>query len=317
MDSNKKLGLRWPLVMGYLGIVMIMLACAAVGVGSANVEQGTLQVDNGVVEVVDDNGDWVPVAGDSTFELTAPLENMDPWTVAGQTLETNQATQIEDGLQVGDLVHVHGIILEDGTWLAYSIELAEEPADHIIILIGVVNSVDPWVVNEIELNVTDATDIQGDITVGMLVRVEILLQPDGTWEVLSIAPLGDITEVPECATVIATVIAINGDQVQFLGWPSITLGDDVVIEDGGNIVTLSPNQNVIVVVCPSDEGQIVIVQIIIINITPGEDVETPAEGEKVLVCHKPNSKKGGKTLSISSSAVPAHLGHGDTLGACP
>jgi len=35
------------------------------------------------------------------------------------------------------------------------------------------------------------------------------------------------------------------------------------------------------------------------------------------VCHKPDNKKGGNTLSISSSAVPAHLGHGDTLGACP
>ena len=32
--------------------------------------------------------------------------------------------------------------------------------------------------------------------------------------------------------------------------------------------------------------------------------------EKVLVCHN------GHTISISSSAVPAHLRHGDTLGAC-
>ncbi len=317
MGTNNKLGLRWPLIVGYLGIVMLMLACAAIGVGSANIEQGTLQVDNGVVEIVDENGDWMPVAGDSTFELTAELESMDPWTVAGQTLETNESTQIEDGLQVGDLVHVRGLILDDGTWVAYSIELAEAETEPIIILIGVVSSVDPWVVNGITLTVTETTIIQGTITVGMLVRVEILLLPDGTWQVLSIAPLGDITEVPECATVIATVVAVNGNEVQFLGWPPITLGDDVVIEGEGGAVTLSPNQTVIVVVCPSDEGQIVIVQIIIIIITPGEDVGTPVEGEKVLVCHKPNSKKGGKTLSISSSAVPAHLGHGDTLGPCP
>jgi hypothetical protein len=318
MDTNNKLGLRWPMIVGYLGIVMLMLACAAIGVGSASVEQGTLQVDNGEVEIVDENGDWVPVAGDSTFELTAELESMDPWTVAGQMLETNESTQIDDGLQVGDLVHVRGLILDDGTWVAYSIELAEAETEPIIILIGVVSSVDPWVVNGITLTVTETTNIQGTITVGMLVRVEILLLPDGTWQVLSIAPLGDITEVPECATVIATVVAVNGNQVQFLGWPSITLGDDVVIEGEGGAVTLSPNQTVIVVVCPSDEGQIVIVQIIIIVVNPpGEDVGTPVDGEKVLVCHKPNSKKGGKTLSISSSAVPAHLGHGDTLGACP
>ena len=322
MDGNNKLSPRWLLILGQLGIVMLMLACATIGLGTASVDGGTLQVDNGVVEIVDDNGDQLPVAGDSTFDLTVALESLDPWTVAGQTLETNESTDIEDGLQVGDMVHVRGLILDDGTWLAYSIERAEEETQPTIVIIGVVSSVDPWIVNGITLNVTETTNIQGTITVGMLVRVEILLLPDGTWQVLSIAPLGDLTEVPECATVIATVVSVNGNQVQFLGWPSLTLDEDVVIEESEDdgeqgVATLTPGQEVIVVVCPSDEGQVVIVQIIIINITPDDDVETPVEGEKVLVCHKPDNKKGGNTLSISSSAVPAHLGHGDTLGACP
>jgi hypothetical protein len=34
--------------------------------------------------------------------------------------------------------------------------------------------------------------------------------------------------------------------------------------------------------------------------------------EKVIICHK-----GRLTLSIAKAAVPAHLKHGDTLGACP
>jgi hypothetical protein len=82
-------------------------------------------------------------------------------------------------------------------------------------------------------------------------------------------------------------------------------------EDG----TLTANQVVLVVVCTSGEGQIVIINIIIVN--TGIEVETPGEGggEKVLVCHKPG--KNQHTLSISASAVPAHLGHGDTLGPCP
>jgi hypothetical protein len=318
MDTNNKLGPRWLLIVGQLGVVMLMLACATIGLGTASVEAGTLQVDNGVVEILDENGDSVPVAGASTFELTAALESLDPWTVAGRALETNTSTDIEDGLQVGDMVHVRGLILDDGTWVASSIERAEEEETQpTIVIIGVVSSVDPWIVNGITLNVTETTDIQGDITVGMLVRIEILLLPDGTWQVLSIAPLGDLTEVPECATVIATVVAVNGDQVQFLGWPSVTLDEDVVIEGEDGAITLSPDQKVIAVVCPSEDGQIVIVQIIIINITPDDDGEAPAEGEKALVCHKPHNKKGGKTLSISTSAVPAHLGHGDTLGACP
>jgi len=59
----------------------------------------------------------------------------------------------------------------------------------------------------------------------------------------------------------------------------------------------------------------VITEIIVLG--PSE-AETPVagKGEKVLICHKPD-KKGGHTLSIPSSAVPAHLAHGDKLGQCP
>lgn len=35
------------------------------------------------------------------------------------------------------------------------------------------------------------------------------------------------------------------------------------------------------------------------------------ETKKVTICHK------GKTITISRSALPAHLRHGDTVGACP
>jgi hypothetical protein len=256
--------------------------------------------------------------GESAFELTGEVEDKDPWKVAGITIETREWTQIEDGIGTGDLVRVQGRILEDGTWLAYSIELVEEGegVNPIIILIGRVISVDPWVVNGFPLNVTADTDIQGTITPGMIVRVEILLLPDGTWQVLSIAPLGDFAEIPGCSTVVATVVSVNGNEVQFLGWPSITLSEDVTIESEAD-GTLTANQVVLVVVCTSGEGQIVIINIIIVN--TDIEVEPPAEGGgeggKVLVCHKPG--KNAHTLSISASAVPAHLGHGDTLGPCP
>ena len=321
MNMKNKLVPRWQLIVGYLGILAMMLACMNIGVGAGsgtgtpNSDEVLIHLEDGVVKVQDDNGDWTPVAGDSAFDVTAPLESMDPWKVAGMTLETNDSTQIEEGLQVGDLVRVRGTILEDGTWLANSIARAEEQVDPIIILIGRVDSVDPWVVNGIQLNVTADTDIQATITPGMFVRVEILLSPDGTWEVLSIAPLGEFEENPDCGTVVATVVSVEGNKIQLSGWPIITLGEDIQIEGGEG--TLSPNQVVLVVICPSGEGQIVIIQIIIINI---DDNGTPDEGgeggEKVLICHKPD-KKGGHTISVSSSAVPAHLGHGDKLGPCP
>jgi len=332
MKTNKRSNLRWPLLLGYLGIVSLMMACMGIAVGSSSVEQGLLQLNDGNVEIKDENGDWVPMAGTSSFDLVGALENTDPWTVAGKTFETNESTQIEDGLAVGDLVRVRGMVQDDDKWLAYSIEKADEQAGQTIVLIGKVTSVDPWVVNGITLNVTDTTVIDGEITTGMLVRAEILLLEDGTWEVVSISPLNDLPPTSGCATVIATVVSVNGNEVQFLGWPTtVTVEDKTKTddddenndddqgedEDGENnvvLATLQPGQQVLVVVCASKDGQLVIVNI---NIIDNDDDNEGNGGDKVLVCHKPDKKKGGHTLSISSSAVPAHLGHGDTLGACP
>jgi hypothetical protein len=339
MRTNNKSVFRWSRLAGYLGTIFVILSCSVFS-GAQPSDDGLLRLDNNVVEVKDDSGDWVPVGG-ATVELVGELESTDPWTVAGTTFETRETTQIEAGLEVGDLVKVRGVVVEDDTWVAYSIELAEEQTDPIIILIGTVDSIDPWVVNGITLTVTDETDIQGEITAGMVVRVEILLVSDGTWEVLSIAPLGEPTEISGCATVVATILSVNGNEIQFLGWPTaITLQEDDQSqgneensntedgeengndngEDNGRIdgEELAPNQVVLAVICVADDGQIVIVQIVVLNVDIDNDNDgnTSENGEKVLVCHKPD-KKGGHTLSISSSAVPAHLGHGDTLGACP
>jgi len=351
MKTHKTSARPWHLLVSCLAILSLTMACAGVTLGSTS--DDALQIEDGVVQVKDENGDWTPVAGAATFELVGELTSTDPWTVAGKTFETNESTQIADGLQTGDLVRVQGAVLEDDTWVAYSIQPAEEQTDPTIVLIGVVDSVDPWVVNGIELNVTDTTDIQGDITPGTIVRVEILLLDDGTWEVLSIAPLGNSTGTPGCATVIATVVSVNGNQIQFLGWPiTITLQtttsneneeNDTEVENanendneneqgenesedndeendndtGDNGTTIEPGQVVQAVVCVSEDGTLVIVSIIVLNTDDGDN-GGPGEGqEKVLVCHKPNSKKGGHTLSIAKPAVPAHLGHGDTLGPCP
>ena len=323
MRTNLKT-LRWGLIAGYLGMTLSMLACMAIGLGTSNEDSGTLQIKDGSVEVKGQNGEWMPVASASTFELVGTLKSMNPWVVAATTLETNESTKIEEGLQVGDLVRVKGTVLEDSKWLAYSIERAEEQTNpsSTVVFIGKVTSTDPWVVNGITLNVTPDTVINGTITAGMLVRVEVLLLEDGTWEVISITPLGDFTEVDKCVTVAATIASVSTDQIQFVGWPSMPLRPDVKIEaengdeQQGN-VTLSPNQNVLVVLCPSDDNQIVITQIIVIALNPPDEGgnEPSSGGEKVLVCHKPN--KNAHTLSLPPSAVPAHLAHGDKLGPCP
>jgi hypothetical protein len=60
-------------------------------------------------------------------------------------------------------------------------------------------------------------------------------------------------------------------------------------------------------------NQFVITMITALN---DEDNDENNGGQKVLICHKPD-KKGGHTISVSSSAVPAHMAHGDKMGACP
>ena len=324
MSNRSKSGIRWLMLASYIWILLLLVACMAVGLGASAVQTGILQVNNGTVMVHDQNGNAQPLAGTSSFDLVGKLENTDPWTVAGKALTTNESTQIAQGLKVGDLVRVRGAALENGTWLAYSIQPAGDQPDQTITLIGKVTSVNPWVVNGITLNVTNDTVIHGNIQPGMLVRVDILLQEDGTWQVVSISPLGDIPAISGCATVTATITIVNGDQIQFLGWPTpVTVKIGTAASDGNDnqngdenvdISTLKPGQQILVVVCV-DNNQLVITQIIVLHENNEDNNETEGGG-KVLVCHKP-SKKGGHTLSISSSAVPAHLGHGDTLGPCP
>jgi hypothetical protein len=312
---------RWQLLLGSLGILATMLACAAIGVGSDSVastpasEEIALQFDNGVIEVRGETGDWAPVAGVSSFDLTAELESLDPWRVSGTDITANESTEIEANLQAGDPVRVRGFILDDGAWLAHSIERADEQVDPIITLIGRADSVDPWVVNGIQLNVTGETEVQGVISPGTFVSVEILLLPDGTWEALSIVPLGNFDGEAECETVVARVTSVDGNVIQLEGWPAITLDEDIeIVNEADGEDRLDPNQKVLVVVCPSGESQVIIVRIIVLNNL--EDGTAEEGGEKVLICHKPE-KKGGHTISISSSAVPAHLAHGDTEGPCP
>lgn len=328
MNLKLKATIRWSLAIECVGMGVILLACAmsndvpvtAIATATATAttvptEQPVLRLEDGAVKVQGENDHWIPVTGESTFELIGDLESTDPWMVARNTFAVRDSTQIAEGLKALDLVQVKGIILQDGTWLANSIEPAEEQIDPALILIGRVNSVDPWMVTGISLNLTTETTIIGEITPDMIVRVEILLLKDGAWDVLSIASLSHFTEIPGCATVTAKVVSVDENNVQFADWPALTLDQEIRIEnEAEQEATLEANQSVLVVVCPSENAQFKITKIIILKI--GE-IGNVTNDKKVLICHKPDKKGGGHTLSVSDSAVPAHLAHGDKPGPCP
>ena len=72
------------------------------------------------------------------------------------------------------MVRVKGRILEDGTRVAHEIErLDEEETVLRIVFVGEVDSIDPWVVSGIPLQVDDETVIIGDIEIGQTVTFRV------------------------------------------------------------------------------------------------------------------------------------------------
>ena len=285
---------------------------------------------------IDPNNAWIAASirraeDDSrSFEFTGTLESKEPWKVSGIAFETREWTEIDDSLKVGDRVLVEGIIDENGLWIAARIERLDDLLSGKIILVGVVISSNPWVVSGIPIIVDGTTLIEGDIKVGMLVRVELVLQADGTWLAVSIHPLSVVIWFPGCFDIVATVVSTDGHQIQLLNWPLLALDETVHVENEqgendqgedededeheGTTGVLVPGSVVRIRICFDEVMTIHVITIIIIDI-PTVDIPD-ADTAKVTVCHKPDKKKGGHTLTIGQSALPAHLGHGDYAGAC-
>jgi len=285
-----------------------------------------------------DDGSWLAQSielveeEEREFELIGTVESIAPWVVAGIPFETNEWTEIESDIRLGDRVRITGRIMEDGTWMASEIERLDEDDEAIdVVFVGTVESTDPWVVSGIPLSVDDETIVDGDVSVGDLVKVEARILPDGTWLAIKIAPASVDGLGLGCVSISAIVVRVNADQIELLNGPTIPLDDDVAV--AGDLATGSV---IVIVVCVDADGTIHIVSIIVIYwleppVVPTPTVVSPPptppappstpppeEGgsDKVTVCHKPNSKNP-HTLTISRSALPAHLGHGDTLGPCP
>jgi len=102
----------------------------------------------------------------------------------------------------------------------------------------------------------------------------------------------------------------SGNILRLLGWPKLELDEDIRVEGD-----LKPDSIVLIQLCFDADGHLTIIVITII-FQPDDEIEPPPTGDKVTICHKPLKKKGGNTITVSRSALPAHLGHGDYIGAC-
>lgn len=189
-----------------------------------------------------------------TFAITGRVQSIDPWLVAGIAFETREWTVIEPEIAVGDLVRVRGTILENGTWIAATITEFGDNETGVISLVGIVNSIDPWVVNGLQLFVTPTTLIIGDVAVGDLVLVKIQLSPDGTWRALRIQPL-----YPHfghgCLIFSSPVVAVSADAIQVKHW-HVDIKRDGRIKIHGDIKV---NSVITLPLCTGWDGTIIII----------------------------------------------------------
>lgn len=302
------------------------------------------QVEEGleVGDVVDvrgwilDDGSWlartIERAEDveHTFEITGAVESVDPWQVAGISFETATWTEIDPDIEIGDLVRVKGRILEDGTWVASSIERLDddkEDDDLQIVFVGPVDGMDPWVVSGIPLEVDENTVVDEDIALGDLVRVTARILPDDSWLATRIERLELDGGGQGCVYITAVVAEVGPGWVLPENWSVIDL-DGVSVEGDIRVGSV-----ILMLVCVADDGSIDVVSIVVIyqpapvtppTPTPGAQPPPPppppghGEDDKVTICHRPpGNPNAAHTITISRSALQEHLSHGDTLGPCP
>lgn len=118
---------------------------------------------------------------DRRFKFTGPVNNIDPWVVAGLSFVTDAFTEIDDGIKISDLVYVEGQILADGTWLATEIRRLSDDNALTFHFIGTVERIEPWLISGLPIAVDANTLIDDRIEVGSLVRVRGLIRPNGDW----------------------------------------------------------------------------------------------------------------------------------------
>jgi hypothetical protein len=150
------------------------------------------------------------------------------WAISGISVTVDSNTQIESGIVVGEIVRVRGRILTDGTWLAKSIQRAEETQREFVI-VGRVQSRDPWVVDGIAFETNARTEIDDGIQVGDRVRVEGRIREDGRWVAREIQLLddNDDEEKPRRFAFTGVVSSINP---WIVGGVPLTVDANTIIE---------------------------------------------------------------------------------------
>ncbi len=256
--------------------------------------------------------------GEAFFQFTGPVEviSEDTWQIGGVVVIVNDGTRIDASLGLGSMTRVSFVVLSDGSRLALVIEgLDGDPVedDANLVFIPELQVGQGCQLNyEFEANLVNRGDTQvaGVNLIGVVVQgEEYILSLDITPSEIDFIPVG--SEV-----VINAVLILNPE------WLTPPSGAEVEVwiyafDESSGSDEGSPRWRLVI---PGQCATPTPTATSTPTPTPTPTPEpSPLAGEnKVTICHIPPGNPGNAhTLSIDSSAVPAHLGHGDTLGPCP
>ena len=149
-------------------------------------------------------GDWVTVQGhllddgtkvadqivlvrevpESAFTLTAVVTEMgaDQWLLGDLVVLVDADTAVADDIAPGDWVRVTGIIQADGTLLAQRIQKQTDDGKPFEFT-GVVQTIGDarWQISGVDVAISDRTEIEADLAVGDVVKVEGQITAEGVW----------------------------------------------------------------------------------------------------------------------------------------
>jgi hypothetical protein len=120
------------------------------------------------------------------IEFFGAIESMgaDAWTIGAMTFRATAATEIEDGLAVGDFVKVHARRQNDGSLWAREIEREEDQQREggEVEFSGTLQAMgaDAWTIDGMAVRVTAQTEIEDGIEVGDFVEVHMQVEADGS-----------------------------------------------------------------------------------------------------------------------------------------
>lgn len=172
------------------------------------VERGRVLVTNEESEVFISAGQAVTAGSEATLETPEYQFSLQgelggnlgsTWIVAGVPFTVDETTAISGDPETGDLVRVEGRVLENGTWVADTIEPASEP-EEVHTFTGTLETMGDtggeWQINGWNLLVNEDTHLGENLAAGSPVRVTFRLTKAGSWQALSIDLLEEAAQEP-------------------------------------------------------------------------------------------------------------------------